>query len=210
MRAQQHARGQRRRQTFASPSTVRWSSAVDSTIELACTGVTHKARAALSGLSGRRHGRWCRIRAPSSARTSEPSDLFDPNVTQMYHIHLVEKAVLWSSFSAEGPRWLLRAYYGPELVWYGSADTHCIRYYRLHLTIRTYTTVLCGSKTHLAPACNATRVARCCSHHNRNCSLLVGTAAKYCVSRAQCRCSQPTDHVIITVGEPGHEENCDR
>ena len=50
---------QRRRQTFASPSTVRWSSAVDSTIELlielacsdtsvhmACTatGVAHKAR----------------------------------------------------------------------------------------------------------------------------------------------------------------------
>ena len=68
-------------QTLASPSRVRWSSAVDSTIKLACTGVTHKARAALSGLSGRRQdGRWCRIRAPSSARTSEPSDLFEPNV----------------------------------------------------------------------------------------------------------------------------------
>ena len=26
--------------------------------------------------------------------------------------HLVEKAVLWSSFSAEGPRWLLRAVTG--------------------------------------------------------------------------------------------------
>ena len=40
-------------QTFASPSRVRWSSAVDSTIELqlVCTGVAHKARAALSGLS---------------------------------------------------------------------------------------------------------------------------------------------------------------
>ena len=62
-------------QTLASPSTVRWSSAVDSTIELACTGVTHKARAALSGLSGLRHCRWCRVRAPSSARTSGPSDL---------------------------------------------------------------------------------------------------------------------------------------
>ena len=46
---------------------VRWSSAVDSTIELACTGVFHKARAALSGLSGQRHGRRCRIRAASSA-----------------------------------------------------------------------------------------------------------------------------------------------
>jgi hypothetical protein len=54
-------------QTLASPSRVRWSSAVDSTIELACTGVTHKARAALSGLSGQRHGRRCRIRAASSA-----------------------------------------------------------------------------------------------------------------------------------------------
>ena len=38
-------------QTLASPSRVRWSSAVDSTIELAGTGVAHKARAALSGLS---------------------------------------------------------------------------------------------------------------------------------------------------------------
>ena len=56
------------RQTFASPLRVRWSSAVDSTIELACAaaGLTNKARAALSGLSGRRHGRWCRVRAPSS------------------------------------------------------------------------------------------------------------------------------------------------
>ena len=45
-------------QTLASPSTVRWSSAVDPAIELACTGVAHKARAALSGLSRRRHGRW--------------------------------------------------------------------------------------------------------------------------------------------------------
>ena len=79
-------------QTLASPSTVRWSSAVDSTIELACTGVAHKARAALSGLSGRRHGRWgrwCRVRAPSSGpwsgrrATSGPSDLFQPYVTQM-------------------------------------------------------------------------------------------------------------------------------
>ena len=49
-------------QTLASPSTVRWSSGPStppSTIELACTGVAHKARAALSGLSGQRHGRWC-------------------------------------------------------------------------------------------------------------------------------------------------------
>ena len=29
---------------MASPSTVRWSSAVDSTIELACTGLAHRAR----------------------------------------------------------------------------------------------------------------------------------------------------------------------
>ena len=44
------------------------TSAVDSTIELVCTGVAHKARAALSGLSGQRHGRWCRVHAPSSGR----------------------------------------------------------------------------------------------------------------------------------------------
>ena len=31
-------------------------------------------------------GRWCRIRAPSSARTSEPSDFSDPFVTQMSDI----------------------------------------------------------------------------------------------------------------------------
>ena len=39
-------------QTLASSSTVRWlvASAVDSTIELACTGVTHKARAGGSPL----------------------------------------------------------------------------------------------------------------------------------------------------------------
>ena len=53
-------------------------------VELACTGIAHKARAALSGLSGRRHGRWCRVRAPSSGRPSGPSDLFQPYVTQMY------------------------------------------------------------------------------------------------------------------------------
>ena len=73
-------------QTLASPSRVRWSSAVDPAIELACTGVAHKARAALSGLSGRRHGRWCRIRAPSSGRRSGPSDLFAQTVTQMSDI----------------------------------------------------------------------------------------------------------------------------
>ena len=47
------------RQQLASPSRVRWLSAVDSAVELACTGLAHKARAALSGLSGRRHDRWC-------------------------------------------------------------------------------------------------------------------------------------------------------
>ena len=50
------------------------------------TGVTHEARAALSGLSGRRHGRWCRIRAPSSGRRSGPSNLFAQTVTQMSDI----------------------------------------------------------------------------------------------------------------------------
>ena len=59
---------------------------------LACTGVTspirpeRRGRAALSGLNGRRHGRWSRIRALSSGRRSGPSDLFDPSVTQMYDI----------------------------------------------------------------------------------------------------------------------------
>ena len=71
--------------------TVRWSSAVDPTIELVCTGLAHKARAALSGLSGRRHGRWCRVRAPSSGRRSGPSELFQPYVTQMY-ILLMQQA----------------------------------------------------------------------------------------------------------------------
>ena len=57
-------------QTLASPSRVRWSSAVDSTIELACTGVTHKARAALSGLSGRRH-----VAAGAASRTLQCANL---------------------------------------------------------------------------------------------------------------------------------------
>ena len=47
-------------------------------------------RGALSGLSGQRHGRWCRIRAPSSCRRSGPSDLCEPYLftilTHMYHI----------------------------------------------------------------------------------------------------------------------------
>ena len=40
-----------------------------------------KARGALSGLSGQRHGHWCRVRAPSSARRSRPSDLFQPYIS---------------------------------------------------------------------------------------------------------------------------------
>ena len=65
-------------QTLASLSTVRWSSAVVSTIELACTGVAHKASAALSGLSGQRHGRWCLIRAaPSAGRRGRPTIFFN-------------------------------------------------------------------------------------------------------------------------------------
>ena len=50
------------------------------------TGLTHKARAALSGLSGLRHGCWCRVRAPSSGRRSGPSELFNLFVTLMSHI----------------------------------------------------------------------------------------------------------------------------
>ena len=75
-------------QTLASPPTVRWSSAVDSTIELACTGVAHKARAALSLASvGQRHPRhgapgaaFAHPRAADAG--SAPSDLFQPYVTQ--------------------------------------------------------------------------------------------------------------------------------
>ena len=40
-----------------------------------------KRRGALSGLSGQRHGHWCRVRAPSSARRSRPSDLFQPYIS---------------------------------------------------------------------------------------------------------------------------------
>ena len=40
------------------------SSVVVDAVELACAGIAHEARSALSGLSGRRHGRWCRVRAP--------------------------------------------------------------------------------------------------------------------------------------------------
>ena len=89
--SQQHARGQRSRQPLASPLRVRRSSSVDSAVELACTRLAHKARAALSGLSGLRHGRWCRVRAPSSGRRSGPSELFQPYVTHMYHL-LMQRA----------------------------------------------------------------------------------------------------------------------
>ena len=41
-----------------------------------------------------------------------------------YTAHLVEKAVLWSRFYL---RKGLGGCYGPELVWYGSADTYCIQ-----------------------------------------------------------------------------------
>ncbi len=37
---------------------MRWSSAVDSAVELACTGLTHKARAALFGLSAQWAAAW--------------------------------------------------------------------------------------------------------------------------------------------------------
>ena len=78
------------RQTFASPSTVRWSSAINSTIELqlACTDVAHKARgncqsspisgASVGGGNGRRGAAFAHPRAADA--------LFDPFVTQMYHI----------------------------------------------------------------------------------------------------------------------------
>ena len=48
--------------TAASLYTVRKSSVVVVAIKLACAGVAHEARGALSGLSGQRHGRWCHVR----------------------------------------------------------------------------------------------------------------------------------------------------
>ena len=56
----------------ASSWTARRSSVVDDAIELACTGVAHKARAALSGLSGQRHGRRCRVRVAFVAFAHPP------------------------------------------------------------------------------------------------------------------------------------------
>ena len=45
-------------------------------VKMACAVIAHEARGALSGISGRRHGRWCRVLAASSARRSAPSELF--------------------------------------------------------------------------------------------------------------------------------------
>ena len=75
------------------------SSAVDSTIKLACTGVAHKARAALSSLSGQRHvaagAAFGGQRASVECGTSAPSDqhLFQPDhiVTQMSEL-LMQRA----------------------------------------------------------------------------------------------------------------------
>ena len=91
---------------------------------------------------------------------------------------------------------------------YGPADTYCIKVLSIHLTIRTYTTGLRVQHTHSHPPKNATRWHWCCSHHDRRCSLLVGTAADNLASRWHCRCSRPTDRTGITIGEPEHEENC--
>ena len=71
-------------QTAASSWTARRSSVVVVAIDLACAGVAHKARGALSGLSGQRHGRRCRVRATSSADARRRPDLVKPNVTLMY------------------------------------------------------------------------------------------------------------------------------
>ena len=72
-------------QTIASPSRVRWSSAVDSAIELACTQASptsDKARAALSGLS--RAAAWPLV--PHSRTLERPTlgsvrSYLAPNVT---------------------------------------------------------------------------------------------------------------------------------
>ena len=65
------------RKLSSSPETVWMSSVVVDAIKLACGGVAHKARGALSGLGWQRHGRRCRVRAPSSAGRSRPSELFN-------------------------------------------------------------------------------------------------------------------------------------
>ena len=51
---------------------------IDSAVELACTGLAHKARAALSGLSGLRHGRWCRFAHPRAADARVRPIFFSP------------------------------------------------------------------------------------------------------------------------------------
>ena len=71
------------RKPAASSWTARIPSVVVDAIKLTCAGVADKARGALSGLSGQRHGRRCRVRAPSSARRSRPSKLSQPFLTHM-------------------------------------------------------------------------------------------------------------------------------
>ena len=70
-------------QTPASSWTARLPSVVVDAVELACAGIAHKARGALSGLSGQRHGRWCRVRAASSARHRRRPNFFQPYLTLM-------------------------------------------------------------------------------------------------------------------------------
>ena len=58
-----------------------------------------------------RSGRSMHVRGVAPVASGGALQLAEPEVP-LGLAHLVEKAVLWSSFSAEGPRWLLRAVTG--------------------------------------------------------------------------------------------------
>jgi hypothetical protein len=114
--------------------------------------------------------------------------------------HLVEKAVLWSSFCAEGPRWLLRAVTGTGVA---RACGHVL--FKVLLNTPIHTTAYKHFKGLALPL---SQVAPAVMVHRATAiTIIVHTAFSRAIpdchaSRSHCRCSRPTNRTGVTVGRP--------
>ena len=102
-------------------------------------------------------------------------------------VHLVKKTCVLSIVSAEGPK-------TPPWTVTGVKSTvgHVVYMVVTNAQDRTDVyDITDGPNKHVRTAMSDSTGDQCCSHHDRHSSLLVSTAAKSLVSRAQCRCSQP-------------------